>query len=170
MSLTESSLSNLMRVIAATRERLVGEIVPVRAEQSSTKDDNEEVHGAANAIDLDMSTRSYTKSSNPVWLKLIFDQVQCVKEVMWYEGNLPLSLTAKWTWTCSQDNCFKCEGHNCNEMVYLDVNIEGTIPDHNLPPNTDCRYGDVVRINDKNNHGYFSINEIGITGKQGERK
>ena len=127
------------------------------------------MYGAANAIDLDMSTRSYAKSGNPVWLKLIFVQVQCVKEVMWYKlkGNPPLTVTR--TWTCSQDDCFKCEGHNCNEMVYLDVNIE-TIPDHNLPPNTDCRYGDVVKINNKNNHGYFKINEIGITGKQGERK
>ena len=153
----------IVLVISGMRPILAGEVFPASAQQSSTMDDNEELHSAANAIDLDMSTRSYTKSSHPVWLKLIFDQVQCVKEVVWYKGNPPL------TRTCSQDDCFKCEGHNCNEMVYLDVNIE-TIPDHNLPPNTDCRYGDVVRINNKNNHGYFKMNEIGITGKQGERK
>ena len=96
------------------------------------------MYGAANAIDLDMSIMSYAKSGNPVWLKLIFVQVQCVKELMWYKGNPSLTRT----WTCSQDDCYKCEGH-CSK-AYLNVYIEGTKPDHNLPPNTDCRYGDVV--------------------------
>ena len=77
----------IVLIISGMRPILAGEVVPASAQQSSTMGDNEEVYGAANAIDLDMSTRSCTKSSNPVWLKLIFDQVQCVKEVVWYKGN-----------------------------------------------------------------------------------
>ena len=49
-----------MCVFSATRERETNEIIPASARHSRTKYGNEEEYGADKAIDLDLSTYSYT--------------------------------------------------------------------------------------------------------------
>ena len=160
--LTVSSLSNLMRVIVATRERLAGEIVPVRAEQSSTKDDNEEKYGADRAIDLDLTTRSTASSGadGSIWFKVNIDQVSCVDQIVIYDEDGNRSLT----WTCSKTDCSTCEGKWCASFS-LTVYREGAVD--NVPSVSGCKYGDTVKLQLTVGGGLY-VKEISITEKEGE--
>ena len=147
--------------ISAIRERVTGEITPVKAEQSATKDNNEVLYGAGNAIDLDLDTQSYTRanSDGTHWLKITLDKVHCVKQVIWYtsSGN-PFQ-----TWTCTESDCSNCVGKYCSYFT-LTVSTEGTVSD--LSPVSDCRYGDIVKL--EGSSGSFMVQEIAIIGKEGK--
>jgi len=151
-----------MRDIAATRERLAGEIVPVRAEQSSTKDDNEEKFGAHRAIDLDLSTRSSASSGadGSIWFKVNIGQVSCVDQIMLYTKDGDRSLT----WTCSKTDCSTCEGKWCASFS-LTVYREGAVD--NVPSVSGCKYGDTVKLQLIVSNILY-VQEISITEKKGE--
>ena len=62
-----------MCVFSVTRERETNEIIPASARQSSTYRNNEMKYGADNAIDLDLSTRSFTDPASDgtgTWLEI----------------------------------------------------------------------------------------------------
>ena len=153
--------------ISATRERVPGpgEVIPDSAEQSKTRDDNEEKYGAGRAIDLDLSTFSSTKrgSDGTSWLKVKLAKTHCIKQVIWYAGNGARYLT----WTCSNTDCTTCEGSSSDCRYYtLTVSSQKTLAD-DLPLHSDCRYGDTVILRRPDGTG-FTVRELGITAKQGE--
>ena len=143
----------------APRERLDGEIVPVSAEHSGTYKDDETSHGAANTIDLNFGTRSYTTrdSDNTSWLKVTLNQVYCLKQVVWFNSKG----ASYHTWTCFATDCTSCEGSSCSSYT-LTVYTEGDSSD-NLPSMSDCKYGNRVRLQRKDT-GYFGVYEIAIIG------
>ena len=67
-----------------TREREAGEITPVSAEQSATRNNNEANNGAGLAIDLDLSTDAdiTAGADGTIWLKITLDKVYCVERVI----------------------------------------------------------------------------------------
>ena len=146
----------------APRERLAGEIVPVSAKHSGTYKDYETTYGAANTIDLNFETGSYTTlgSDDTSWLKVTLDQVYCLKQVVWFSSNGASYLT----WTCSDTDCTSCEGSQywqCGSYT-LTVYTEGDSSD-NLPSMSDCKYGNRVRLQRKDTV-YFGVYEIAIIG------
>ena len=148
------------------RERLAGEIVPIKAEQSSTKHDNEVVYGADRAIDLDLTTYPTTQadSGGASWFMLTFDKEFCIDQVVWSHYNLnSQQVEIRATWTCSQTDCLACEGVKCSDHS-LTVEFVGEAP-ASLP--SDCKYGDKVKVK-SDSGGEFSITEIAVTEKQGE--
>ena len=66
------------------RERLAGEIRPVKAEHSSTLFYQEEEWGAGNAIDLDLETTTFTQpdSDGALWIQITLEQVYCVEQIL----------------------------------------------------------------------------------------
>ena len=142
-----------MRVIAAKRERLAGELVPVSAEQSATFRDDEEMFGAANAVDLELDNYSFPEpgSDGATWLKLTLDQVHCVEQVVWidYDGSPFI------TWTCSDGDCSTCEGEGEECSVFLlTVYTEGASL-------SDSQCGDTLKI-EKIKSGDYVFSEIVI--------
>ena len=151
-----------MRIISATRERLSNEIIPVDAEHSATFEDNED-YAAAHAIDLDLSTSSYTRanSDGESWLKVNLDEVHCIHQVIRYDGGKPHNI-----WTCTSTDCSSCEpedGYYCPNTG-LTITAEKA---NDLPLIADCMNGDTVKLQE--NYGdEFPVDEIVIIGKQGE--
>jgi hypothetical protein len=149
------------------RERLVREIIPESVRQSRTVDDNEAKNAAAHAVDLDLTTSFHTErnSEGKVWFKLFLDQLYCVEKVLEYIGN---NGAPSETWTCTDKDCSKCEGRYCHDVVPL-VLIRGTSAT-NLPPVTNCRYGDTIKMTHLLNNDEDKIggSEIAIIGKKGE--
>mgnify|MGYP000073408670 CR=1 FL=1 len=143
----------------APRERLAGEIVPVSAEHSGTYEDDETSYGAANTIDLNFITHSYTTlgSDNTSWLKVTLDQVYCLKQaVSLYRSGAP-----DLTWTCSDTDC-TCSSQNYCSYYTLTVYTEEDSSD-NLPSMSDCKYGDRIKLQRKDT-GFFGVWEIAIIG------
>ena len=153
-----------MSVISATRERNAREITIVSAEQSRAFQDEEENYAAVNAIDLDLDTRSRTAaaSDGKVWLKLKLDKVTCIEQIVWYSSEDNPHLT----WTCTSTDCSICAGGTCKQYSLTVSSQELSTDD--LPPFSDCKYGDTAMIQMTTDVSYFSVREISITGKQGE--
>ena len=151
----------IVRIIAA-RERQAGEVVPVSAAHSRTRNDNEEMYGAHNAIDLDLQTKSISAagSDGKPWFKITLDQVHCVEQVI----RLFSSGNPHYTWTCSDTDCSTCEGSLCHSYT-LTVYTEGAAPDNSSPASS-CNYGDTVKLECTRNS--FDMHEIVIIRKQGE--
>ena len=158
--------------IISDRERLTDEIVPVRAEQSRTKNFDEKNYRAHYAIDRIFTTYSHTYrgSEGDSWFKLILDQLYCVNQVVWYD-ELGKSKVPFQTWTCSPTDCSACEGATCS-FISVTIYSEETLPDTTTGYNdgAGCKYGDIVKVQNKNHleDEAFRLNEIAITGKQGE--
>ena len=146
---------------AATRERVTGEITPVRAEHSATKDNDEVKNGAGNAIDLDLATSSFTVADTigGLLLKINLGKVNCVEKLITFLSTGDSS----GTWTCSKDDCSKCEGSWCS-LNTMAVSTEGAVSD--LSPVSDCRYGDTVEVR-RNGGGAIGMFEIAVIGKEG---
>ena len=154
-----------MCVISATRERLSNEITPVDAEHSATFMLRLD-YAAAHAIDLDLSTSSYTRanSDGESWLKVNLDEVHCIHQVIRYSEGKPAS-----TWTCTSTDCSTCEpdtDYFCRERS---VTVTAEKTEHSLPLIPDCKYGDNVKLVDPNGYDFY-VDEIAIIGKQGEIK
>ena len=146
----------MIRLILVTRQRDQNEIVPARAEHYSTHLNNETVYGAGNAIDLDLETDSMTDpdpTTGKYWLKVFLNHVHCVKQVIWYHSDN----VAFQTWTCTEDHCI-CNATGCSDFL-VTVSTEGTAP----KPVSDCRYGDIVKLEGTSFHVY----EIAIIEKEG---
>ena len=144
---------------SATRQRLAEEIIPVSAELPGTLDNNEELNGAKNAIDLDLTTYSQgiPDSDGAIWLKLILDKGHCVEQVIRYKSNG----LAKQTWTCSETDCSTCEGGQCDVHILTVYNVS--------PVSSKCnhgKYGDRVRL-ERTDGIQIKVDEIAVTGRQG---
>ena len=151
-----------MTVISALRERKLGEITPVSAEQSATEDDSEEKYAAAHAIDMDWETMSHTifGSDGTTWFKVKLDKLHCIEQVIWYyESNPSLS------WTCTSEDCSTCTGVVCS-ILTLTVSSEAGSTD-GLTPHPACRYGDTVIIQ-RLDKSWLKIAELVIIGKEGK--
>ena len=155
-------------LISATRVREADEIIPVSAEQSATKDNDEANNGAGRAIDLNLDTynQAGAGSDGTSWLKVTLDSVYCVEQVIWYYS----AGTTFLTWTCTDTDCSRCVcGSNCVgnycEKYTMTVSTEGAVSD--LSPVSDCKYGDTVKF-EKNTVGDFGVTEIAIVGKSGK--
>ena len=153
-----------LSIISARRERLAGEIIPVSAQQSRTYYGDEKTYGAANAIDLDFQTKSDTTkgSDGTSWLKLTLGQLYCVEQAVEFESD---GTTRQHTWTCTNSDCSNCVGQSCQRFP-LTVTSEKAAAD-NLPPVSNCKYGDTVTLTEING-GYIGVWEIAVIGKQGE--
>ena len=100
----------------------MGEITPIRAFNSKTKDDNEELSGAPNALDLDFVTKS---TANPdelgeTWFKLEFDTLYCVEKTMRFSETGVVHETI----SCTPSDCNTCEGSWCFTQNLLEVKSE----------------------------------------------
>ena len=144
------------------RKRLDYEIIPVSAEQSATKDDNEYRNGAENVIDLDPTTHSWTDigSDGTTWIKIILDKVHCIQKVFTLSSS---DSTPIKTWTCTDIDCSNCVGDYCDRYT-LTVSTKGAVSD--LSPVSDCKYGDTA-IMQRIEPRAFQVSEIAIVGKQG---
>ena len=155
-----------MCVISATRlrERLADEIIPVYAENSATKNDDEENFAAKQAIDLDFGTMSGTIacSDGRMWLKVKLGKLICIEQVIWYRSDG----SPRQIHTCSSTDCTDCTHSSCDSFS-LTVSIEGTSTDDLPPTIPDCKYGDTVKLEKISGTTIF-VNEIAVTGKQGE--
>ena len=141
------------------RQRDPGEIVPVRAEHSSTYQNNETTYGAYRAIDLQLGTHSTTDidpDTGKFWLKVVLDKVHLVQQVKWYQSDNRVILS----WSCTENDCSNCEG-SCQDYT-LTVSTEGTAQD--FFPVSDYRYGDIVKIEGTSS---FDVCELAIIGKEG---
>ena len=143
------------------RERVKGEITPLSAEQSTTPD--EAAQGASLAIDLNLDTLSLTfpGSDGTFWLKVLLGKINCVDQVIWYNGFDGPDLT----WTCSENDCSDCveDPLFCHSHT-LTVSSEEAVSD--LPPVAGCKYGDAVKL-DSVSGDIIMTREIVIIGKQG---
>ena len=145
---------------SAVRSRRAGEIVPVSAEQSATRDNDEENYGAGRAIDLVLATYSHTVAGTDgsSWLQINLGKAHCIEQVISY-----YSPTLHHTWTCTKYDCSNCVGNWCNRYMLI-VSIEGPVSDLSLTLN--CKYGDTVILD----HGFggFNAYEVITIGKQGK--
>ena len=126
-------------VISGIRDKVPGEITPVSAEQSATKNNDDVKHGSGRAIDMNYKTKSTAVpgSDGKAWLKITLDQVHCVQRVLRYDNS-----DDPWqTWTCSQSSCV-CVGRYCSYFT-LTVSTEKATSD--LPIFSDCKYGETVK-------------------------
>ena len=127
-----------------TREKAIGEITPIKVEQAATYDGDESKYAVGQAIDNKFYTCARTKadSAGIRWLKVTFDKVHCVSKVIWYR-----TYSETHTWICTNDGCSNCVakvmGSQCGRLT-LSVSTEGAALD--LPPISDCRYGDTVKM------------------------
>ena len=149
--------------ITGPRTRQADEIIPVSAEQSATKDNDEVKYGAGRAIDLDLDTQSHAVagSDGTSWLKLTLKNVECVQIVEWYSSDS----TIRYSWICTDtDQCGDCVGNYC-EKYTMTVSAEGAVSD--LSPVSDCKYGDTVKLEKVDGSGIW-VYEIAIVGKPGK--
>ena len=77
--------------------------------------------------------------------------------------------TARLAWTCNENDCNDCVGGYCSVLA-LTVCTEGGVPD--LPPVSDCRYGDTVKLEKipGDSGDTLTVREIAIIGKPGKLK
>ena len=164
----EKTRPKLIYNISDTRVRVADEIIPVSAEQSSTKDNDERLYGAALAMDLNMKTYSNTGKTIS-WIKFNLGQEHCVQKVeMHYESSFSISSRV---WTCTQQDCSNCDGSFCS-LYTLTVSLEGVSA--TLPADSDCRNGNMVKLDKAENvFNNFNpvklyVNEMVIIRKKGK--
>jgi len=145
---------------SAKRELVTGEIRPVTAEQSATKDDNPE-YAAKNAVDLDFGTTAWAvpDSNQKLWLKLTLDQIHCVEKLVYRTGDEGTYQT----WNCPSTAC-TCKGSECSYYT-LKVSSVKPLP-KNLPSVTDCVYGDTLTYEKTKGDPVIFGTEVPITGKE----
>ena len=132
------------KIIAGTRERVAGEVIPIKAEHSHSDSGKAADHGAQLAIDMDLDTFSSVRRrdlEDEIWLKVTLDQIRCVKEVMRYKGSDGLYQS----WTCSENDCNICHGRYCDDFAQT-VSTEGGGAASGLPSFSDCKHGNIVKL------------------------
>ena len=133
---------------------------PLSAEQSVTKDNDEETYGAWRAIDGDMSTRSFTANGSENWLRVDLDGMNCVQQVMWYYNKPETPAT---TWTCSEDGC-TCAGKYCSwSSVEVGTGDQGVGEVSAAGGYAECKRGNAVLFKFTSSWDVV-ISEIKITG------
>lgn len=146
----------------SVRQRVPGEVTPASASQSGTPSDDEVNSGPGRAIDLHLGTYSQPEADQDgkSWLivNLGGTNIHCVQKVLRYSS---LSYSSH-NWTCTGNNCSKCEGELCEDYT-LTVSAEEA---HYLSPISYCKYGDTVKL-EKNEVGEFTVYELAIIVKEG---
>ena len=147
------------------RAREAGEIIPIREEQSATKDNDDVNYSAGLAIDMIMETSSHavTGSDGTTWIEINLDQVHCIKEVGRYVKITNSGTMTTNKWTCEEDQCIDCGNEYCDRLT-VTVSIERSNTSYH-PFVSDCRYGDTVKL--ESTHSSLHVNEIWIIEKQG---
>ena len=115
---------------------------------------------------MDLETRSFTEADGDgkAWLKITFDKIYCVEKVVRYQ----LDGSPGLTWTCDAENgCSNCVGGSCSAFT-LTVSTEGAVSD--LPSESDCKYGDMVKLEKIESDSSFNAKEIAAIGKEGKVK
>ena len=144
------------------REKVAGEITPVKVEHSATLNNDEANNAAKRAVDMNYLTQSYTgPGAGGNWYELTLNQIHCVQEVVKYDN----TGAPDQTWTCSDNGC-SCVGKDCKVFTMTVIN-EGA--SSNLSPVSDCKYGNTVTYK-RTSGNNFAINEMVIIGKQGINK
>lgn len=156
------------------RERLAGEIIPVKATQSNTEHDEDGFYdySAANAIDLDLATMSRSAtardgSNDSAWLKVSLDQGYCIEQVKYLTFvGVRGRLTPEHTWNCGPSDC-TCEGDKCPDYS-LEVRVEQARAGILLPAASNCKYGDTVVLKPSPTSTAESLDvyELPIIGKK----
>ena len=152
-----------VELVSATRNRLADEIIPVKAEHSAARNNDEATNGAGNAIDLVLDTISWTLAGTDGqnWLKIILDQVHCIEQLIWIKvDGTPLQ-----TWTCVQNDCESCVGDQYCDQYTTTIITEG-VPEPDLSLVQDCSYGDTVKF--QRQIGGFKAAEFAVIGKKGK--
>ena len=143
-------------MVSDTNNRTVGEITPLRIEQSTTRDENEALYGAHRAIDGDLDTRSSTDGGG--WVRVTLDGVQCIERVLWYYDNtIPTT-----TWICSGGSC-ACSGEYCS-WASMNISAVGDTANR-TEPDSDCKYGDTITFSFDGTF-WVSFSEIKINGTE----
>ncbi|KAL5254005.1 hypothetical protein ACHWQZ_G013686 [Mnemiopsis leidyi] len=123
------------------RSRMVDEIVPVSAEQSSTLNGNEADYGAMIALDLWYHSHAHLDIGQEYWWKANLGQIICVHQVidLWDNNGY-----WKRNWICSENDC-ECmiDETGCDSLTAT-VSTEEATSDLSSPPG--CVYGDAVKI------------------------
>ena len=156
------------------RERIEDEIIPIGAENSRTKDDNEEDYAANHALDLNLDTKSFATQGpdGTTWIKVKLDKVTCIHQVRRFSK----SGGKECTWTCTGEDCLDHEGPSHCEEYLLTTSIERTSLDDLPPIESSCRYGDTVKLQrnrvpgDADGDLSYYVREIAITGKPVEMR
>ena len=147
--------------LGAIRDRFPGEITPVGATHSTTKDDDEENFGAGYAIDRYYRTTSEAlemDSNKKPWLKIALGQVFCVEKVVRYDNHGQV-----WqTWTCTDNTCTGTGNFASN--FNMTIITEYKTADLNLFPMSDCSFGDTVKYV-RSNSPRLAVYEMVIIGK-----
>ena len=123
------------------RDRSDDEVIPVSAQVSRV------ITGkASHAIDLDLSTAvNFGKAPDDrVWMKITFDQIYCVDNVIEYERDG----SNQFKWVCSQDDCSVCENKRSDtcKKLRLTVELENVSADLPLSGSADCKHGNSVQL------------------------
>jgi hypothetical protein len=156
--------------ILVTRQRLAGEIIPVDADQSGTREKNEELYGAERAIDLNLESHSYTVlNKHGAWLKIVLGHIYCVEQIRTLSPNN----TGNHNWEASKTHNFSCVGPYCN-FISTTVYIDGEKSGYTLPDlKRNCIHGDTVKTEltrfarSRNYRGFYTY-EIAVIGRHGE--
>lgn len=155
-------ISNNFVHCSGPRNRLPGEITPVKAEHSSTFDNNEAIYAAQHAIDLEWGTRSKTISNQDgSWFELKLKGVHCVTKVIWYTTS---ENDTRQIWTCSGTKCTCSSERNSCSDFNMTISTAET-----YPTGTGCIYGDTLQLKEKNKRMFF-IYEIAVVGKQSKQR
>ena len=149
-----------------------GELIPLTAEHSRTKDDYVQIREPRYAIDMEFKTFSFTRrdSDGKVWFKIILGQVHCVQQVVRFNeyGSVVQ------TWHCTKNGCNKdCEASTCSSTLTITVITEGLGHDPEFsmksPNKISGNCGDTVKLErtpGSANKNKITMYEIAVIGTQ----
>ena len=142
--------------------------MPLSAQQSKTEDDREAQNGAENAIDLKLHTWSIAlpDSTGFSWLQINLQEVHCVNRVKRFTKDGILDQRFR----CSSETreCSCIIGELCSK-VQLTVDTNRTSV-NDLPVETNCRYGDNVRLAELEVGALGKVFDLAIIGSRGKKE
>ena len=136
----------------------------VTVTQNKTREDDENLYGAENAIDGDLATWAHIArpSGNLGWFRVELGGVFCIKQILHYFDNDRNKVN---THTCSSERC-ECEGDRCVKLplkVVLSGGSGGSGGSGDTSPPDQCILGDMVHLeHPPGTSKFFQVNEIVI--------
>ena len=135
------------------------------AQNSRTKDDDEQRYGVQKALDLDFSTRAinHPNADGEIWFKVLLDGVYCVEKIIRYneqgQGNEIRN--------CTSTDCDTCEGLWCENQNQVEVTTERSSDVLSSVPT--CILGDTITLRVKpGGNSFLRVTEIAIFGSLGK--
>ena len=144
--------------------RVDNEITPLSAQNSKTRDDNEQMNGAQNALDLDFGTKSKAIENvdGAIWFKVLLDSVYCLEKLTRYSDYGKANEIR----TCTSTDCDTCEGLWCDNQNQVEVTTERSSDVLSSVPT--CILGDTIILIPGSNNNYLNVAEIAIFGNLGK--